>query len=140
MSDWLPCNGFPPGHFSGGRLALYRTLTATYSPQNVFRMNIREFQPGATETLAHYVEVAIGLALSVWWLAIALQPESTFYPRSSGALRRALWPLFYVYGLISIATERWYEGTKDGLVPQIPIPQAVLYFILERTRKERDSM
>jgi len=77
---------------------------------NVFSMNVGEINPGTNETLARYVEVAVGLTVLTSWLAIALQKESSFHPQECHIWKRLLWPVFYAYDLISTVI-------KQGLGP-----------------------
>lgn len=59
-------------------------------------MNVVEINPTGGETLAHYIEGAVGLTVFTAWIAIALQVESSFFPRGSNVWRRAGWPVYYV--------------------------------------------
>ncbi|KAI9568117.1 hypothetical protein HD554DRAFT_2022923, partial [Boletus coccyginus] len=81
-------------------------LPATYLA-NVFSMNVREMHDSTNETLAKYIGAAVSLTLLTSWLAITLQKDSFFYPSNSGVLRRTLWPLFYVHGVISTNIRGW---------------------------------
>lgn len=60
-------------------------------------MNVIEINPTGGETITHYVEAAISLTIFAAWIAIALQAESSFFPRGSPMWRRAGWPVFYLW-------------------------------------------
>ncbi|KAN0078005.1 hypothetical protein V8E55_010062 [Tylopilus felleus] len=64
----------------------------------VFRMNVREFKPGATLTLAQYIEATITLICFCLWFTIALQEHSLFHP-GGHIVRRLIWPIYYVWGV-----------------------------------------
>lgn len=85
--------------------------------QNVFSMNVREMHDSTNETLAKYIGAAVGLTLLTSWLAITLQKDSFFYPSDSSVLRRTLWPLFYVHGVISTNIRGW-RGPADHRSPR----------------------
>jgi hypothetical protein len=55
-------------------------------------MNVAEFNQGALQTLAHYIEVTISLTLLTIYVVVTLQTHSTFHDRNAPFLRRAVWP------------------------------------------------
>lgn len=75
-------------------------------------MNIVEINPNGQETLTHYIAGAIGLTVFATWVAIALQVESTFFPRGSPVWRRAGWPVFYVWNLWQLLYHRRFGGKR----------------------------
>ena len=75
-------------------------------------MNVIEINPSTKETLAHYVEVAVGLTVLTSWVAIALQKESAFHPQDCNIWRKVLWPGFYVFYLISTAIKQGLESIE----------------------------
>lgn len=86
-------------------------------------MNVHEINPTSIGVLDRYVEVAIGLTVLTSWVAIALQKESNFHPEDPNILGRALWPVFYVYNLISTLVKRGFGRTE----PQPPQPVASVF-------------
>lgn len=58
-------------------------------------MNVGEINPGTKETLSHYAEATVILTVVTAWLVIALQTESSFWPKGSRLPRRLSWPIFY---------------------------------------------
>ncbi|KAF8122691.1 hypothetical protein EV363DRAFT_1404712 [Boletus edulis] len=89
-------------------------LPATYLA-NVFSMNVQGIADPNTnppDTIADYVAAAVCLTVLTSWVAIALQKDSSFYPPTSGVMRRTLWPLYYAYGGISTVITRWFKSTS----------------------------
>lgn len=111
-SDFLSDHDLSPGDFSGSKSPIRLTSTWLTLEQNVFSMNVRQINPSTTATLDHYVEVTIGLTLLTSWVAIALQKESYFCPKDTKIVGRALWPLFYVYNLISTLIKLGFRPTE----------------------------
>ena len=80
-------------------------------------MNVREINPSTTATLAQYVGAAVGLTLFTCWLVVAFQKDSLFFPPHSGVLRRTLWPLFYMNGVLSTEIKTWLKPTNHRCLP-----------------------
>jgi hypothetical protein len=55
-------------------------------------MNVAEFDQGALESLAHYIEVTILLMLLTIYVIVTLQPHNSFHDCNTPFLRRAAWP------------------------------------------------
>jgi hypothetical protein len=55
-------------------------------------MNVTEFNQGALQTLAHYIEVTISLTLLTIYVVVTLQTHSSFHDHNAPFLRRAMWP------------------------------------------------
>ncbi|KAI6158566.1 cora-like Mg2+ transporter protein-domain-containing protein [Pisolithus thermaeus] len=74
-------------------------LTMVFLPASliaaVFGMNVVEINSGSRETLSHYVEATITLTVLTIWLVVAMQTESSFWPKGSPWWRRLAWPLFF---------------------------------------------
>ncbi|KAI6158564.1 hypothetical protein EDD17DRAFT_1779460 [Pisolithus thermaeus] len=60
-------------------------LTMIFLPASliasVFGMNVAEINPGTYETLSHYAEATVSLTVLTAWLVIAMQTESSFWPK-----------------------------------------------------------
>lgn len=74
-------------------------------------MNVKEINPSGGETLAHYIAAAVSLTAFGAWATVALQVESTFFPRGSPFWQRAGWPVFYVWSMW-VRMYRWKFGGK----------------------------
>lgn len=102
-------------------------------------MNVSRMVPGTLGTLDHYVEVAIGLTVLTSWVAIALQKESDFHPSNPNILGRVLWPVFYVYKLISTLVKRAFGPTEPQPPPNSTGCECVLeIFIAKEADGEYD--
>ncbi|KAI6045276.1 cora-like Mg2+ transporter protein-domain-containing protein [Pisolithus marmoratus] len=79
-------------------------LTMIFLPASliasVFGMNVAEINPGTYENLSHYAEATIALTALTVWLVIAMQTESSFWPKGSGWRRRLAWPIFFTTACI----------------------------------------
>ncbi|KAI6002549.1 cora-like Mg2+ transporter protein-domain-containing protein [Pisolithus marmoratus] len=79
-------------------------LTMIFLPASliasVFGMNVAEINPGTYENLSHYAEATIALTALTVWLVIAMQTESSFWPKGSGWWRRLAWPIFFTTACI----------------------------------------
>ncbi|KAI5996504.1 cora-like Mg2+ transporter protein-domain-containing protein [Pisolithus orientalis] len=79
-------------------------LTMIFLPASliasVFGMNVAEINPGTRETLSHYAEATVTLTVLTAWLVIAMQTESSFWPRGSPWWRRLVWPICFVAGRV----------------------------------------
>ncbi|KAG2739118.1 hypothetical protein P692DRAFT_20756521, partial [Suillus brevipes Sb2] len=79
-------------------------LTMTFLPASfiasVFGMNVAEFNQGALETLAHYIEVTISLTLLTIYVVVTLQPHNSFHDRNAPFLRRAAWPALLLWKMM----------------------------------------
>jgi Mg2+ and Co2+ transporter CorA len=74
-------------------------LPASYL-SSVFGMNVAEINPGTLETLSAYVVSTIILTAITAWVIVALQEHSHFHPGGRYIVKRALWPVFFVYSLM----------------------------------------
>ncbi|KIO02910.1 hypothetical protein M404DRAFT_1001823 [Pisolithus tinctorius Marx 270] len=85
-------------------------LTMVFLPASliasVFGMNVVEINPGTRETLSHYAEATVTLTVLTAWLVIAMQTESSFWPRGSPWWRRLVWPIYFVAGLRHRPTDK----------------------------------
>ncbi|KAI6021825.1 cora-like Mg2+ transporter protein-domain-containing protein [Pisolithus microcarpus] len=87
-------------------------LTMVFLPASliasVFGMNVAEINPGTYETLGHYAEATVALTALTTWLVIAMQTESSFWPRGSPWWRRLVWPICY----IAMHIKKWYSRRR----------------------------
>lgn len=74
-------------------------LTMIFLPASlmasVFGMNVVEINSGSHETLARYVEATVSLTVLTTWLVVAMQTESSFWPKGSPWWHRLAWPIFF---------------------------------------------
>ncbi|KAH0835033.1 hypothetical protein J3R83DRAFT_10770 [Lanmaoa asiatica] len=70
----------------------------SYFMAGIFRMNVKEVNPNATETLAHYIEGTVIFTLCTAWLVIAAHDVSSFHPGGRNVVRRVAWPVVYSVG------------------------------------------
>lgn len=73
-------------------------------------MNVKEVNPNATQTLAHYIEGTVIFMLCTAWLVIAIQDPSSFHPGGRHVVRRVGWPVVYVCNMVR--RQAWWRG--DG--------------------------
>ncbi|KAI6104303.1 cora-like Mg2+ transporter protein-domain-containing protein [Pisolithus sp. B1] len=83
-------------------------LTMVFLPASlmasIFGMNVKEINSGAYETLGHYAEATITLTVLTTWLVVAMQTESSFWPKGSPWWHRLAWPIFFAATRI----KEWY--------------------------------
>ncbi|KAI6131031.1 hypothetical protein EDD16DRAFT_1792413 [Pisolithus croceorrhizus] len=84
-------------------------LTMVFLPASlmasIFGMNVKEINSGAYETLGHYAEATITLTVLTTWLVVAMQTESSFWPKGSPWWHRLAWPIFFAATRI----KEWYS-------------------------------
>ncbi|KAI6104301.1 cora-like Mg2+ transporter protein-domain-containing protein, partial [Pisolithus sp. B1] len=87
-------------------------LTMIFLPASliasVFGMNVAEINPGTYETLNHYAEVTVSLTVLTAWLVIAMQTESSFWPKGSPWWRRLAWPIYFTAARV----KKWCSGRR----------------------------
>ncbi|KAI6127961.1 hypothetical protein EDD16DRAFT_1551259 [Pisolithus croceorrhizus] len=89
-------------------------LTMIFLPASliasVFGMNVAEINPGTYETLSHYAEATVSLTVLTAWLVIAMQTESSFWPKGSPWWRRLAWPIYFT----ATHVQKWCSGRRRG--------------------------
>ncbi|KAI5996503.1 hypothetical protein F5J12DRAFT_785455 [Pisolithus orientalis] len=95
-------------------------LTMIFLPASliasVFGMNIMEINPGTRETLSHYAEATVTLTVLTAWLVIAVQTESSFWPKGSPRWRRLVWPIYFVANLRHRLTDKQQPRSFNAMV------------------------
>lgn len=76
---------------------------------SVFGMNVTEFNQGARQTLAHYVEATISLTLLTVYIVVTLQTHSSFHDHDAPFLRRAVWPVLTFWKIMHKTKEKTVE-------------------------------
>ncbi|KAI6021818.1 cora-like Mg2+ transporter protein-domain-containing protein [Pisolithus microcarpus] len=83
-------------------------LTMVFLPASlmasVFGMNVVEINSGSHETLARYAEATVALTVLTTWLVVAMQTESSFWPKGSPWWHRLAWPIFFT----ATRMKEWY--------------------------------
>lgn len=98
-------------------------------------MNVTEMSPLTTGSLIRYVEVTVGLTVLTSWVAIALQQESSLLPEDKKIWKRALWPVFYAFSLISTAVKKGLKSPEHR-----PVSMTLKCVIVKEAHGEYDRI